>query len=163
MSSVGDGRALSGGLQKIAQVAFARDALLLRPGPGGLRLFERGRHLSLAFEQPGADDVHDVELHPGEDALHVGVPLAGSAVDLGPDPPPQFCATSGATAHVFASLQESYPGIAADYGKSYSFWKSAPCDIFLGSHGAFFNMNAKRAKMGIANNPFVTRSIGSSA
>jgi metallo-beta-lactamase class B len=50
---------------------------------------------------------------------------------------------------------ESYPGIAADYEKSYAFWKSAPCEIFLGSHGMFFNMNAKRAKLGLDVNPFV--------
>ncbi len=51
--------------------------------------------------------------------------------------------------------QESYPGIAADYEKSYAFWKSAPCEIFLGSHGQFFNMNAKRPKLTLDTNPFV--------
>jgi len=34
----------------------------------------------------------------------------------------------------------SYPGIAADYRKSFAIWKALPCDIFLGAHGAYFNM-----------------------
>jgi metallo-beta-lactamase class B len=50
---------------------------------------------------------------------------------------------------------ESYPGIAADYEKSYAFWKSAPCEIFLGSHGAFFNLESKRRKISLDVNPFV--------
>lgn len=40
--------------------------------------------------------------------------------------------------------QESYPGIAADYERSYGFWRSAPCEVFLGSHGMFFGLKAKR-------------------
>jgi len=34
----------------------------------------------------------------------------------------------------------SYPGIAADYRKSFAIWKALPCDIFLGAHGGYFNM-----------------------
>jgi metallo-beta-lactamase class B len=33
--------------------------------------------------------------------------------------------------------------------------KRLPCDIFLGAHGSFFNLDAKRAKVGAAENPFV--------
>jgi metallo-beta-lactamase class B len=42
----------------------------------------------------------------------------------------------------------SYPGIADDYRKSFAVWKKLPCDIFLGAHGAYFNMSDKltRAK-----------------
>jgi metallo-beta-lactamase class B len=40
--------------------------------------------------------------------------------------------------------QVSYPGIAQDYEKSYAVWRSTPCDVFLASHGQFFNMAAKR-------------------
>jgi Zn-dependent hydrolases, including glyoxylases len=43
--------------------------------------------------------------------------------------------------------EESYPGIAADYEKSYRAWRAMPCDIFLGSHGRFFGM-AEKAKSG---------------
>lgn len=42
--------------------------------------------------------------------------------------------------------QESYPGIAADYEKSYRFWRSAPCEVFLGSHAQFFRAHEKAAK-----------------
>jgi metallo-beta-lactamase class B len=39
---------------------------------------------------------------------------------------------------------ETYPGMRADYEKSFATWKSLPCEVFLGSHGQFFNMQAKR-------------------
>jgi metallo-beta-lactamase class B len=44
----------------------------------------------------------------------------------------------------------SYPGIAADYQRTFTVLASLPCDIFLGAHGAYFNMLAKlaRAKSG---------------
>lgn len=38
---------------------------------------------------------------------------------------------------------ESYPGIAADYEKSFRVLRSLPCEIFLGSHPVFFNMEDK--------------------
>lgn len=34
----------------------------------------------------------------------------------------------------------SYPGIAADFRKTFTILKSLPCDIFLGAHGGYFNM-----------------------
>jgi metallo-beta-lactamase class B len=37
----------------------------------------------------------------------------------------------------------SYPGIAADYRHTFMVLKSLPCDIFLGAHGAYFDMLAK--------------------
>lgn len=46
--------------------------------------------------------------------------------------------------------QESYPGIAADYEKSYRFWRTAPCEVFLGSHAQFFGAMEK-AKSGEAD------------
>lgn len=39
---------------------------------------------------------------------------------------------------------ETYPGMAADYEKSFATWKSLPCEVFLASHGQFFNLTAKR-------------------
>ncbi len=44
----------------------------------------------------------------------------------------------------------SYPGIAADYQRTFSVLKGLPCDIFLGAHGGYFGMLAKleRAKAG---------------
>jgi metallo-beta-lactamase class B len=44
----------------------------------------------------------------------------------------------------------SYPGIADDYRKSFALWKKLPCDIFLGAHGAYFNMLDKLTKVGQA-------------
>jgi metallo-beta-lactamase class B len=42
---------------------------------------------------------------------------------------------------------EAYPSIASDYEQSFSVFKSLPCDIFLGAHGDYFNMEAKYAKL----------------
>jgi metallo-beta-lactamase class B len=43
--------------------------------------------------------------------------------------------------------QESYPGIRADFEKSFARLKDLPCDIFLGSHGSFFNFLEKRKRL----------------
>ena len=40
----------------------------------------------------------------------------------------------------------SYPGIAADYRKTFAILKKLPCDIFLGAHGEYFNMLEKLSK-----------------
>jgi metallo-beta-lactamase class B len=42
--------------------------------------------------------------------------------------------------------QESYPGIAADFEKSFAVLKSLPCDIFLASHGWFFHFGKKHER-----------------
>src|SRR5580658_2227318 len=44
----------------------------------------------------------------------------------------------------------SYPGIAADFARSFVIWKALPCDVFLGAHGDYFAMQAKleRAQAG---------------
>ena len=49
-----------------------------------------------------------------------------------------------------------YPQIAADYAKGFQVLHALPCDIFLGAHGAYFDMNEKlaRVKPG-APNPFI--------
>lgn len=39
----------------------------------------------------------------------------------------------------------TYPDIAADYERCFRVLKSLPCDIFLGAHGDYFDMLAKRA------------------
>jgi metallo-beta-lactamase class B len=51
--------------------------------------------------------------------------------------------------------QETYPGQTADYEKSYRFWRSAKCEVFLASHGQFFHMKEKRAAIVMDGNPFV--------
>ena len=37
----------------------------------------------------------------------------------------------------------SYPGIAADYRRTFATLKGLQCDVFLGAHGAYFGMPAK--------------------
>ena len=39
----------------------------------------------------------------------------------------------------------SYPGIAADYRRTFALLKTLPCDIFLGAHGGYFHMLEKLA------------------
>lgn len=51
----------------------------------------------------------------------------------------------------------SYPGIAADYRRTFAALKALPCDIFLGAHGAYFGMLGKleRIKSGATDNVWV--------
>ena len=49
-----------------------------------------------------------------------------------------------------------YPNIAADYEKMFHTLKQLPCDIFLGAHGSYYNMEEKFAKLKSGGaNPFV--------
>jgi metallo-beta-lactamase class B len=51
----------------------------------------------------------------------------------------------------------NYPNIVEDYRKTFAELKLLPCDIFLGSHGSFFNLTEKAAalKAGPRQNPFI--------
>jgi metallo-beta-lactamase class B len=51
----------------------------------------------------------------------------------------------------------SYPGIAADYRRMFATLEALPCDIFLGAHGAYFDMAAKlkRANAGAGENVWI--------
>ena len=49
----------------------------------------------------------------------------------------------------------TYPQIAADYVKTFALLKSLPVDLFLGAHGAYFNLKDKLPKMTGGSNPFV--------
>jgi metallo-beta-lactamase class B len=51
----------------------------------------------------------------------------------------------------------SYSHIADDYRYSFAVWKQLPCDIFLGAHGAYFDMLAKleRVKNGAKENVWI--------
>jgi metallo-beta-lactamase class B len=49
-----------------------------------------------------------------------------------------------------------YPDIASDYEKMFRVLKELPCDIFLGAHGGYYNMEAKFAQLKNGGaNPFV--------
>ncbi len=51
---------------------------------------------------------------------------------------------------------KDYPGIAEDYVKTFAVLKSLHCDLFLGAHGAYFDMLAKIPKLKPgAENPFI--------
>jgi metallo-beta-lactamase class B len=49
-----------------------------------------------------------------------------------------------------------YPQIASDYERCFRALRSLPCDVFLGAHGAYFDMDKKLAKLkpGVRN-PFI--------
>jgi metallo-beta-lactamase class B len=51
----------------------------------------------------------------------------------------------------------TYPGIAADYEKTFRVLRSLPCDVFLASHGSFYSLAEKRKAMAAhpATNPFI--------
>lgn len=42
---------------------------------------------------------------------------------------------------------ETWPGQTAQFEKSFVTWKSLPCEVFLGSHGSFFGLAEKRARL----------------
>ena len=49
-----------------------------------------------------------------------------------------------------------YPQIASDYERMFRVLKSLPCDIFLGAHGGYYDMEAKYARMKEGGpNPFI--------
>ncbi|HXD74307.1 MAG TPA: subclass B3 metallo-beta-lactamase [Vicinamibacterales bacterium] len=49
----------------------------------------------------------------------------------------------------------TYPQIAADYVKTFAILKTTPVDLFLGAHGAYFNLKEKLPKMNGGTNPFI--------
>jgi metallo-beta-lactamase class B len=51
----------------------------------------------------------------------------------------------------------TYPGIEADYEKTFRVLRSLPCDVFLASHGSFYSLVDKRGVMSKnpAQNPFI--------
>jgi len=49
-----------------------------------------------------------------------------------------------------------YPQIAQDYEHAFAVWKTLPCDLFLGAHGAYYDMAAKYPKLNNGGeNPFL--------
>ena len=50
-----------------------------------------------------------------------------------------------------------YPGIAADYERTFRTLRALSCDLFLGSHAGYFDMAGKlaRLKAGAPENPFI--------
>lgn len=52
---------------------------------------------------------------------------------------------------------QDYPAIATDYERCFRVLKSLPVDLFLGAHGAYFNLTSKLPGLLVAggNNPFI--------
>jgi metallo-beta-lactamase class B len=49
-----------------------------------------------------------------------------------------------------------YPGIADDYARGFRVLKSLPCDIFLGAHGSYYEMESKYARLNSGGpNPYI--------
>lgn len=65
----------------------------------------------------------------------------------------------GSTTRIGAKLlgNEKYPQIADDYQKTFQVLKGLPCDVFLASHGSFYDSlkKAERLARGEQPNPFV--------
>ena len=51
----------------------------------------------------------------------------------------------------------NYPNVVEDYQASFDKLRRIPCDVFLASHGSFFDLDGKRAKLAAATgkNPFI--------
>lgn len=49
----------------------------------------------------------------------------------------------------------AYPNIAKDYEHMFEVLKSLPCDIFLGAHGMYFDLEKKYPLMSENKNPFI--------
>ncbi len=49
----------------------------------------------------------------------------------------------------------TWAGVKEAYAKSFAIMKSLPCDVFLGPHTQFFNMEEKVKKLGTQPNPFI--------
>jgi metallo-beta-lactamase class B len=50
-----------------------------------------------------------------------------------------------------------FPDVARAFERSFAIWRAMPCEIFLGSHGSFFDLEKKRRRLEAAPrpNPFV--------
>ena len=48
-----------------------------------------------------------------------------------------------------------YPEIADDYRRTFATLKALPCDVFLGSHGSFFDLAEKMKRRDRKRNPFI--------
>ena len=48
---------------------------------------------------------------------------------------------------------ERYPGIRADFERSFTTLRSLPADIFLGAHASFFDLQRKVRERASANDP----------
>jgi metallo-beta-lactamase class B len=50
---------------------------------------------------------------------------------------------------------KDYPQIADDYVRSFKILRALPCDVFIASHGRFYDLASKFPKLGNGPNPFI--------
>ncbi len=50
---------------------------------------------------------------------------------------------------------KDYPQIADDYIRSFKVLRALPCDVFIASHGKFYDLASKFPKLGNGPNPFI--------
>jgi metallo-beta-lactamase class B len=50
---------------------------------------------------------------------------------------------------------KDYPQIADDYVRSFKVLRALPCDVFIASHGRFYDLAGKYPKLGKGPNPFI--------
>jgi metallo-beta-lactamase class B len=50
---------------------------------------------------------------------------------------------------------KDYPQIADDYVRSFKVLRALPCDVFIASHGRFYDLASKFPKLGQGPNPFI--------
>jgi metallo-beta-lactamase class B len=62
----------------------------------------------------------------------------------------------GVNANYILVNNKDYPQIAEDYPRGFKALRALPCDVFLGSHGRFYSLKEKYAKLGKGGaNPFI--------
>jgi metallo-beta-lactamase class B len=157
-----------GGLAKIRELTGARvfatapDAALMRSGGGG----------PLALDMTWAPVAVSHVLEDGEEVKLGGTVLVAH-LTAGHTPGATTWTTTVTEAQrqlnvVFFSSSTlfdemplrhnpEYPQIIQDFERSYAFWKSVPCDIFLAPHGHFFQLEEKHERLarGETPNPFI--------
>jgi metallo-beta-lactamase class B len=67
------------------------------------------------------------------------------------------CSTSVLPGYRLTGPQPTYPGIAADYERTFATLAALPCDVFLAAHAGFFGgeEKARRLRAGERPNPFI--------
>jgi len=161
----------------LAELKHGSDAKLVAMD-GDAALLERGGHEDFFFgdAHPFPPVIPDRTIHDGDTVSLGGTTLTAhltpghtrgcttwtmTANEAGKDYNVVFvCSASVLDGYELVNRPghpESYPGIAADYEKAFRVWKSLSCDVFLGSHGQFFNLTEKREalKNGAKENPFI--------
>jgi metallo-beta-lactamase class B len=67
-----------------------------------------------------------------------------------------YCSTATVDTGPIVGSEERYPGVAADYERSFQILRALPCDVFLHAHPDQFDMHRKRKQMKQGTpNPFV--------